>query len=116
MYLGGMAGTGKSQVIKALVYFSNKRNKSYRFICIAPTGAAASLISGSMYHFMLGINNFQDNNTNPIAMPEVKEMLKNVDYVFMDEISMIDCWSLYNICKRMCKVLDNKTEALVVLT
>lgn len=24
---------------------------------------------------------------------------------------MVDCWSLYSICKKMCKLLDNETEA-----
>jgi hypothetical protein len=46
MYLGGMAGTGKSQVIKALIHFFQERNESYRFTCVAPTGSAASLIGG----------------------------------------------------------------------
>lgn len=110
MYLGGMAGTGKSQVIKALVHFFNERNESYRFACMASTGAAASLIGGSTYHSMLGINNFQEDHANPTKTSEIHAILKNVDYIFMDEVSMIDCWSLYNICKRMCKVLGKDTE------
>ncbi|KAH8103154.1 hypothetical protein BXZ70DRAFT_875874, partial [Cristinia sonorae] len=47
MYLGGMAGTGKSQVIKSLIELFRQRNEEYRFQCIAPTGAAAALIGGS---------------------------------------------------------------------
>ena len=58
MYLGGMAGTGKSQVIKALMHFFNERNEGYRFMCMAPTGAAAALISGSTYHHILGFTSF----------------------------------------------------------
>ena len=38
MYLGGMAGTGKSQVIKALIKMFDKRNESHRFIVLGPTG------------------------------------------------------------------------------
>ena len=38
MYLGGMAGTAKSQVIKALTHFFAERGESYRFMCLAPTG------------------------------------------------------------------------------
>ena len=30
MYLGGMGGTGKSQVIKALVYFFTQQNEEHR--------------------------------------------------------------------------------------
>ena len=54
MYLGGIAGTGKSQVIKALIALFEAREETYRFICLAPTGAAAALIGGSTYHSALG--------------------------------------------------------------
>jgi hypothetical protein len=56
MYLGGMGGTGKSQVIKAVVAFFEERNESHRFIILAPTGSAAALLNGSTYHSALGLN------------------------------------------------------------
>ena len=37
MYIGGMAGTGKSQVIKALTAFFERRNESHHIIITAPT-------------------------------------------------------------------------------
>jgi hypothetical protein len=47
MYLGGMGGTGKSQVIKALIKFFKIRNESHRFfLVLAPTGSAAALLEG----------------------------------------------------------------------
>jgi len=55
MYLGGMGGTGKSQVIKALIYFFEKHNESHRILILAPTGSAAALLNGSTYHSILGI-------------------------------------------------------------
>src|SRR5882762_8185571 len=63
MYIGGMAGTGKSQVIKALVHFFESKNASYLFMVLAPTGSAAALISGSTYHSMLGINGYKSNES-----------------------------------------------------
>ncbi|KAA1478948.1 hypothetical protein DENSPDRAFT_788621, partial [Dentipellis sp. KUC8613] len=50
MYLGGMAGTGKSQVIKALTCFFERRNEEFKFMILAPTGSAAALVGGSTYH------------------------------------------------------------------
>jgi hypothetical protein len=50
IYLGGMGGTGKSQVIKALSFFFEGRKKAHRFIIVALTGTAATLLGGSMYH------------------------------------------------------------------
>ena len=41
MYVGGMAGTGKSQVIKALMDLFKSRNESHRFVVLALTGTAA---------------------------------------------------------------------------
>ncbi|KAH7905988.1 hypothetical protein BJ138DRAFT_1016917, partial [Hygrophoropsis aurantiaca] len=46
MHLGGMAGTGKSRVIKALTAFFAKRGESHRILTLAPTGSAAALIGG----------------------------------------------------------------------
>ncbi|KDR64972.1 hypothetical protein GALMADRAFT_37733, partial [Galerina marginata CBS 339.88] len=56
MYLGGMGGTGKSQVIKALIKFFKKKNESHRIVVLGPTGTSAALINGSTYHSFLGIN------------------------------------------------------------
>ncbi|KAF7793558.1 hypothetical protein EIP86_004672, partial [Pleurotus ostreatoroseus] len=84
MHLGGMAGSGKSQVIRALTHFFAERGESHRFMCLAPTGTAASLINGSTYHSALGINPFGRNNSMS-ALAQVYETLNNVDYIFMDE-------------------------------
>src|SRR5262249_25790562 len=82
MYLGGMGGTGKSQVIKALMFFFEQRQESHRFIAVAPTGSAAALIGGSTYHSMFGIN---DKPCTKQSLSEVKARLEDVDYVFFDE-------------------------------
>ncbi|TFY61610.1 hypothetical protein EVG20_g6989 [Dentipellis fragilis] len=108
MHIGGMGGTGKSQVIKALIAFFEARGKSYAFLIMAPTGAAASLISGSTYHSILG---FRSNGSgqkggsavleNQGTLQNIREKIQHVEYVFLDEISMVDCKSLYNISSQM---------------
>jgi len=50
MYIDGMGGTGKTQVLKALVQFFKKRNEAHRLVIVAPTGTAAALLAGSTYH------------------------------------------------------------------
>ena len=105
MYLGGMAGTGKSQVIKALTHFFASRNEEYRFICTAPTGSAAALINGSTYHSILGFSHFTEHENSSSNMAEVGQTLSNVDYLFLDEVSMLDCHGLFKICKRMSEAL-----------
>ncbi len=69
-------------------------------MCIASTGAAASLIGGSTYHSVLNISHY-GSNSNERSKAEIHERLKYVDYVFFDEISMVDCTSLFKICAKM---------------
>ena len=103
MHLGGMGGTGKTQVIKALISMFNQRHENHRFIVLAPTGTAAALLNGSTYYSILGIHmsngNFEEDslrNENSI-IKEVQESLDGVDYIFIDEMSMIACHELYTI-------------------
>src|SRR5436190_23618184 len=47
MYLGGMAGTGKSQVIKALMNFFVELKEPFKFVILGPTSTAAAQQNGS---------------------------------------------------------------------
>jgi len=105
MYLGGMGGTGKSQVLKALVEFFKDRNESHRIIIIAPTGSAAALLNGSTYHSVLNIGSRNDAT----SQSNVREHLDGVDYIFLDEISMVACHELYQISASLAKA-RNTTE------
>lgn len=104
MYVGGMAGTGKTRVIDALRRWFDLRGEPHRMVVLAPTGAAASVVSGSTYHSFLGVatgerRNHTSNNTN--ALEEARIRMMNVDYVFLDEISMVSCQDLYLIDARL---------------
>ena len=108
MYLGGMGGTGKSQVLKALVEFFKERGESHRIIILAPTGSAAALLSGSTYHSVLNIGS--DRAKNSLASQiNVRERLDGVNYIFLDEISMVACHELYQISASLAKA-RNMTE------
>ena len=100
MYLGGMGGTGKSQVIKALSSFFETRHEAHRFIIVAPTGTAAALLGGSTYHSMFGIN----DRMSPNKIGHVKAKLNGVDYIFFDEVSMLSARDLYRINAQLAKV------------
>ena len=108
MYLGGMGGTGKSLVIKALAYMFNARNENYRFAILAPTGTAAALLNGSTYHYMLGIRIGRESqsasSSNIATIAEVRARLQGVEYIFIDEISMVSCNELYSISARLAEV------------
>jgi hypothetical protein len=105
MYIGGMAGTGKSQVLKALIEFFSRRKESHRLIVVAPTGSAAALLGGSTYHFTLGINSEGGHSSN-IQLAQVKSRLEGVQYLFVDEVSMLSCRDMYLISARLARVLN----------
>ncbi|KIK51451.1 hypothetical protein GYMLUDRAFT_116041, partial [Collybiopsis luxurians FD-317 M1] len=52
MYVGGMGGTGKSQLVNALLHFFAARSCRFAIVVSAPTGNAAALLGGSTYHFL----------------------------------------------------------------
>jgi hypothetical protein len=102
MYLGGMGGTGKTQVIKALSCFFTQRNEAHRFVIVAPTGTAAALLGGSTYHSTFGIN----DNSGIGKIGKIKQKLEGVEYVFFDEVSMLSARDLYRINLQLSRVLD----------
>ncbi len=85
MYLGGMGGTGKSQVIKALSHFFIARNEAHCFIIVAPTGTAATLLGALTYHSIFGINDRGGGS----RLGYIKAKLEGVEYVFFNEVSML---------------------------
>src|ERR1700683_1492543 len=80
MYIGGMAGTEKSEVIKALTAFFERRNEAHCLIVMAPTGTAAALVGGSTYHSILGIN---DKCATNMSITKVRTRLDGVDEIFL---------------------------------
>jgi hypothetical protein len=103
MYLGGMGGTGKSRVIEALVNFFSTRNEEHRFMILAPTGSAAALLNGSTYHSALGIN---DRSTSAKNVAQVRSRIEGVDYIFLDEVSMLSCHDIFKISAQLAKAAN----------
>ena len=106
MHIGGMGGTGKTQVLKALVEFFRVKNESHRFVVVAPTGSAAALLAGSTYHYMFGINDNIDDRISNVQLAQVKSRLEGVQYVFLDEVSMLSCRDMYRISARLARIMN----------
>ncbi|KAF8240026.1 hypothetical protein L208DRAFT_1556631 [Tricholoma matsutake] len=96
MNIAGMASTGKTQVLKALVEFFEWRKESHRLIIVAPMGSAVALLKGSTYHAMFGINSDGGSSSN-IQLAQVKSRLEGVNYIFLDEVSMLSCHDMFLI-------------------
>lgn len=59
---------------------------------------------------MFGINGFASIKSPNLLLAEVKQRLQGVDYVFMDEVSMLSCKDIYRISERLAKVMNNVEE------
>ncbi|PBK84463.1 hypothetical protein ARMGADRAFT_908762, partial [Armillaria gallica] len=104
MYIAGMGGTGKSQVLKALIDFFEWQNEAHRILIIAPMGTAAALLGGSTYHSVFGIND--RNPASAKALSQVRSQLTGVDYIFFDEVSMLSSQDMFKIHNQLARVLD----------
>ncbi|KAI0821063.1 hypothetical protein BC629DRAFT_1277568, partial [Irpex lacteus] len=92
MYLGGPGGTGKSRVISAVKDFFETVNESRRFRLASFTGIAAKNISGSTLHSLLGLSmSGQAAKRGSKTNLELISMWRGVDYLLVDEVSMIGC-------------------------
>lgn len=105
-FVTGKAGTGKSTLLKELVRVSNPK----RVAVVAYTGAAALNVGGQTIHsfFHLGLEPQNTQDTESINMPYyVKEVLKAVNMLIIDEISMVRSDILDMMDKKMQKARDN---------
>ena len=85
--------------------FFKSRNEFHRFVVLAPTGTAAALLNGSTSHSFLGVPiDGQTALRNEITnIAQVKTRLDTVEYMFLDEISMIACDDNYKISSQLAK-------------
>jgi hypothetical protein len=106
MYIAGMARTGKSQLIKAVVDFFEYANESHKFVILGPTGTSAALQNGSTYHPFLGINPNTSATSEATSIAQLKARLEGVDCIFIDEVSMLSCHDLYKISAKLAKAMN----------
>ena len=83
LFITGKAGTGKSYLLK---YF--KKNTNKKVLYCAPTGIAAINIEGVTLHSAFGWNNLMDDAEIKISSNRIS-LLKNLDTLVIDEISMV---------------------------
>ncbi|KAJ7650270.1 hypothetical protein FB45DRAFT_729113, partial [Roridomyces roridus] len=101
MLISGPGGTGKSRVIHALQDFFQMRGQSRRFRLAAYTGVAARNINGMTLHSALCINQRAKKTSGTHTRSDLTSMWEGVDYLFVDEVSMIGCSLLLQISEAL---------------
>lgn len=85
MYITGKAGSGKSFLLK---YFVNNTKK--KIAVVAPTGVAALNVGGQTIHSLFKLKPSVQNPEDIYKMnSETREVLKRIDTLIIDEISMV---------------------------
>ena len=97
MYIGGPGGTGKSRIIHALTDFFNRKQQSRRLRLALFTGVAAKNIGGTTLHTALCMNPASRKSAGSKTRADLVAMWDGVDYLFVDEVSMIGCSLLFDI-------------------
>lgn len=102
IFLTGEAGTGKSTIVQEF-----KRLTSRNCVFLAPTGIAAVNIGGSTIHSFLRLTPGlqSEDSIEPIASKKQQELIRSVDVVVIDEISMVRADLFWAIDYRLRQVM-----------
>lgn len=105
IFITGKAGTGKSYLLK---YFKEHTKKNVLYT--APTGIAAINIGAVTIHSAFGFDNLKDGVKYFSLNPEKVDILRNLEVLIIDEISMVRVDVLEQIDKIL-KFYNRTTKA-----
>ena len=106
MFINGPAGTGKSRIIHAIKDFFDSRGQTRKFRLASYMGIAARNINGMTLHQLLCFRN-NSSKKNQKILQELKDLWEGVEYLFIDEVSMIGCKFLYKISETLSDALGD---------
>ncbi|KAF7795559.1 hypothetical protein EIP86_006721 [Pleurotus ostreatoroseus] len=103
MFISGPGGTGKSRVINALRDFFDQRGESRRFRLASFTGVAAKNIGGMTLHSALCMTKQSATSirVGSKTHQDLVAMWEGVDYLFVDEVSMLGCRTLAKVSEAL---------------
>lgn len=113
VFLSGLAGTGKTTVIRNFIQLVKERHGDNKKIAItASTGIAATLLEGVTIHSWsaLGIETMEFNKENRSKFKQLKYRDKEIaetDILIIDEISMLPAYFFINLNKVLQYVRKN---------
>lgn len=107
MYIGGCGGTGKTRVILALNEFFRQVGQSRRFRVCSYMGVAARNVSGTMLHSALNLNERRGSGMNTKSIRDLITKWDGVDFLFVDEVSVIGRKMMVSIHKALCAAKGN---------
>lgn len=107
VFLTGEAGTGKSTIVKEF-----NRRSSKNCIFLAPTGIAAVNIGGVTIHSFLRLapGPMSEDSIEAIGNKKQRELIRSVEVVIIDEISMVRSDLFWAVDYRLRQVAQGKNK------
>ncbi|KAJ3858398.1 hypothetical protein EV359DRAFT_3305, partial [Lentinula novae-zelandiae] len=94
---------GKLHVISALKVFFEQQGELRQFRLASYTGVAAQNISGMTLHSALLLSSTTSSHkTNSKSHQDLVALWQGVDYLFIDEVSMLGCRFMLKITRALC--------------
>ncbi|EAU91812.2 hypothetical protein CC1G_04579 [Coprinopsis cinerea okayama7 len=109
MYVGGMGGTGKSHVIRAVVMLLERLGRRHELLIGAPTGIAATLIGGTTLHSLILAN--PGRKGEGTANERLTRIWANIRYLIVDEVSMVGAQFLAEMSSKIRIAKGNDPQA-----
>lgn len=109
IFLTGSPGTGKSFTLKEIIRYL--KESQIQYAVTSSTGCSAVLINGQTIHSFMGIGVGSINKENTIKKLKITKkynMLRDLQCLIIDEISMIDDYTFENISSIMSAVKNNQ--------
>ena len=100
MQIHGEGGTGKSRVIQTITQYFKNRGVQHMLLKMAYTGIAASLIEGKTTHTATSMS-VNSSGISAAAKSKLAKTWGHVEYVIIDEISMISRKFFAELSKRV---------------
>ena len=99
MYTAGPGGTGKSQIIKAIVSFHEAINARHKIKLASNIGTAAKIIGGSTIASMFKFG--RNNNAKATKNSQLEAAFKHTKTIIIDEVSNVSQIQLPNISEKL---------------
>ena len=97
LIITGAAGTGKSRIVHTAQDLLLQKKQLYRFCLTSFTGIATRNIHGQTLHSALSLSALKGSQMPMTTREMLIQMWANVDFLFIDEYSMIGCRMLYKV-------------------
>ena len=108
MGIFGEAGTGKTQVIKAVQAWFTRLNRANELLVTATTGTAAINIDGRTVHNATGIAiEMGDVTRTSKVTDKMQNLWEGVTHMIIDEVSMLSCQMMVSLNAQLMKIKNH---------